>query len=531
MTFMFRPYSTGKALRLTAALLVMGFVLSGCTSTYTQGTTQSLAARARTTVLEDRAPTPTNLEDDGIHIRAIPIDYTPPPRGSVTLALSEQPVLQVISSLAGHAGYSTAFAPGVDPRTPISVSFKGLEPIAAIREAAFAGGLVAIVDRNARSVTLAREAVFTYRLPAKTIRAFNLRYSMSIGGQGGTSTAAGGSTQASAQSGSSSAGVAATASSGTTQFAQSGGEFSPARLLEFLRVSTGTELTMLSDHGFMTARGNAQQLRRLSQFLDAYVRDTLTQVEVELSMVDVAVSSEIETGIDWKRVIGPHGLFGSATGSVSLAGGSTAGLEGGRVAVTTGSIDSIIKALERVTHVQEIVRPRFFTENHKPAIYQSLERRPFVPSAQTTVTPGVGNVIQTSASVEYFQDGMEFSMQPDVIDAHRVSLTLKPTLQNVRDVVEFKVSRDITLSAPRQPLEQALLNVIGQHNKTLVIAGLRSQRRADNATGVPGVTRVPGLNWLTGGTHDRSTSRDLIMLVHTRIIPAPDVDLVVSEAL
>jgi type II secretory pathway component GspD/PulD (secretin) len=139
--------------------------------------------------------------------------------------------------------------------------------------------------------------------------------------------------------------------------------------------------------------------------------------------------------------------------------------------------------------------------------------------------------VQTSATVEYFQDGVEFTLQPDVIDSHRVSLTLRPTLQNVRDVVEFKVARDITLSAPRQPLEQALVNVIGEHNKTLVIAGLRSTRRADSATGVPGAARVAGLNWLTGGTTDRQQARDLVMLVHTRIIPAPTIALIVGESL
>jgi type II secretory pathway component GspD/PulD (secretin) len=526
---------------LAGVLVACSALLTGCATRFTESTATTTALAARQSLQTERRAAPTHREDDGVHVRAIPVEYVPPAIGAVTLALVEQPLAQVIAALAAQAGFAAAFAPHVDARLPVSLNVKNLDPIAALREAAFAAGLVAVVDRTARTVTLAREGLMTFRVPAKAIRAFNLRYSMASGmgasasGSGGTgATSAGGGTSAGAITSSASQGAGGSSSGsglGTTQVSQTGGEFNPARLIDFLRTSSGADIAVLPDHGFLTGRGNATQLRRLNQLLEVFVRDALTQVEVELSMIDVAVASDIETGIDWNRIIGPGGIWSSASGTLSLAGGSTAGLEGGRVAVTTGSINAVIKALERVTQVEEIVRPRFVTENHRPAVYQSLERRPFVPSAQTTVTPGVGNVVQTSATVEYFQDGVEFTLQPDVIDSHRVSLTLRPTLQNVRDVVEFKVARDITLSAPRQPLEQALVNVIGEHNKTLVIAGLRSTRRADSATGVPGAARVAGLNWLTGGTTDRQQARDLVMLVHTRIIPAPTIALIVGESL
>lgn len=533
-----------KPIFLAAAF---GLTLSGCAHEYVTRQLDSRADDAKRSVLNDRTARPTVLESDGLHIRGIPVEYVPPPKGTITLSVNEQPVMQVLASLAEGMNYSTSFATGVDARAPISVSLRGMEQLAALREIAFAAGLVAVVNKASRTVTLAREATYTYRLPGQAIQALQSRYQMSSGGiQGPSSGANGSSTGASgtgSQGGASSSGAYANPS-GTQANSASGsggnsgamfisGNFDthPRQIADFLRTVSGAEVALLQDQGLLMGRGNATQLRRLQQFVETLSRDALTQVEVELSLVDVAVNTDVETGIDWQRVIGPNLAFGSANGSVSVSGGNAAALEGGRIAVTTRSIDAIVRALERTTSVQEVVRPRLTTHNNVATIYRDVTRRPFVPSVQTTVTPGQGNVVQNSATVEYFSEGVSFSMRPSVLDHGRASLMLLPVVSNVTNVQTFQVSKDIALNAPIQPTQDAALSVIGQHGKTLVIAGLRSHRAGDSTSGVPVASRIPGINWLAGGRSDRAAARELVMLVHTRIIPGPELDVVIGEAL
>jgi type II secretory pathway component GspD/PulD (secretin) len=531
-------FKSGVAITLSALCV-------GCTTPYVQSQVAERAAEAKVTLAEEKRSAPSAREDDGLHIRGIPVEYVAPPRGAVTLSVTDQPLIAVISSIAEDANYSAALASGVDARTPISVNLRGMPQLAAIREICFSAGLVAITDRAARTITVAKEGTYTYKLPALVVQALQSRIAMTGGalqsgttspGTGSQTTGATGtgSTQGagagSAGSGSSSSTSGSSAGSGTMTVS-GGSDPNPRQLAEFLRRISGADVEILADQNLVMGRGNAHQLRRLQRFLETMSREALAQVEIEVSIIDVAVSSDIETGIDWSRAIGPNSIFGSATGAISFAAGNTTAGDGGRVAVTGRSIDAVVRALERVTSVREVVRTRVVTHSNQPTIFRNVLRRPFVPSAQTTVTPGQGNVVQSSAAVEYFTEGVIMSVRPSVLDSTRTSIMLMPVISNVTNVQTFNVGKDITLTAPVQPVQDAALNVIGQHNKTLVIAGLRTVIEGDTATGVPGLVRVPGVNWLAGGKNDRASARDLIMLVHSYIVPGPDLDVVVGEAL
>ena len=514
--------------------------LSGCASP--ERMTNKVQEKARSSVdyvMADRQVNVSVTTNDGIHISAIPVEYIAPPKGIVTLRGQDLPMSAALGGLVEGAGFSLSYSAGVDPQKLLAIDLRDIDPKVAIREVAMAAGYIAVFIRP-DSVIIAREAAYTYRVPARLLETMNSQYSASnssgVGGQqsSGSSTAptsqgntaGGGNQQANVGGGNNSQPSSAQVRiSGTSQT-------SPDGLKAFLTTISGAQISLLPEDGIITARGTAMQLQRLSSFLEQYVRDALTQVDIELSIVEVSLTNEFQSGIDWTRIIPANGVFGSALGNISLLTGQTGGDAGMTIRSTSNSIDSVVRALEKITEVSELTRPRLIAMNHSKKLYRSSVQRPYLPSATSnTQTGGTNNVIQNSAAVAYTEDGISFSVQANVLDASHIELKLVPVYTSTLAQTAFPVGKDITLIAPIQQRQDSHLQVVAEHAKTMVLGGLRTAGGRNQATGMPGGVRIPGINLLVGGHDDRTSAREVVMLLHTRIIAPPKVVSLISESI
>jgi MSHA biogenesis protein MshL len=511
------------ALKSTTAVLAVGIVCAGC-ATAERFAVDAKARIERTTgELQSQRVAPVAVRSvDGNHVSAVPVEYTPPARGVVTLQAADLPLSAAITGVAQSAGLSVSYQQGVDPHKPVSVDLRDVDYGAAIREIAYAAGFIAVFDRPS-AVTIAREATLTFRVPARVLKTLQSRYAVSNAAQ-----AASGPPGMAPLAAATNAPAAGTSS---TTISVSGSSLHDASALKsFLSAMSGAEPTLLAEEGIISARGNSAQLRRLSAFLDHFVRESLAQVEVELSVVEVTLASEFSTGIDWKRVIPAESAFGAALGTLSLQ--SSRELTGGfSVQSTSRSIESVVRALEQFTTIHELTRPRVVAMNHAHTVYRASVQRPYLPTASSNVTTGgASTTVQSSASVSYSEDGITFGVQAHVIDPHRVELTIVPALTATQRIDTFQISRDVTLSAPVQPRQDAHLQVLAEHGKTMVIGGLRASSGVDRVSGVPGAVRVPGLNLLLGGHADSASAREIVILLHARIVAAPRVSTLIGES-
>ena len=489
---------------------------------------QAQSARATTQVAVERYAPATVRSEDGIHISAIPVEYVAPARGMVTLRASDLPLSSAISGIATGAGLSVTYQVGIDPLRPVTVDLRDVDPHTAIRELAYAAGYIAVFDRP-KSVTIAREAALTFRVPARVLKTMHARYTVSNTSQ--SNVGAGGAGPSSAATGTGAAPIY-NSNANTSSVMLTGSSMQDgATLKAFLHGLSGAEPNILAEEGIIAARGNAAQLRRLQSFLDQYVRESLAQVEVELSVVEVTLASTFSSGIDWTRVIPADTAWGSALGSISLRTGPDFAADRFSIQSTSRSIESVVRALEQYTTVNELTRPKVIALNHAQTVYRASVQRPYLPTASSNVTTGgSSNTVSTSASVSYSEDGVTFMVQAHVIDAHRVEVTLVPVLTATQSIERIPLSREVTLSAPIQPRQDAHLQVLAEHGKTMVVGGLRSSSGVGRVSGVPGAVRVPGLNLLLGGHEDAVNAREIVLLLHTKIVPAPKISTLIGES-
>jgi len=440
------------------------------------------------------------------------------PRGDVSLQATSTPFAPILSELGRRAGYSVAFAEGVDVNKRITVSFNQATTQEALRKTAFLAGYVAVIDRNSRTVMVSNTATYTFRLPSGVFS--DLRSQYSVGGNPANAGGGGG-------QGAGSAGTSLKA-----EFNVAGREGSnPGSLAKFLQDIAGANAQVfVTDTGHVSVRANAQALRRVHEFIKGFARDAMTQVEIEASVIEVTLAKEFEMGIQWGRVLenAAQGVMLGGSGSAGIAAALTgqgpaqvlnqavAQATGGafsafRVNATSGSI---ITALSRFTDVRVVSQPKLASMNNVPATFFDGTQLPYLGEITQTASSGGGEPT-TTGSVSFAIDGVSFSAIPSVIDENNVQITLIPVLSSVNG---FETFLNNTLKAPRQGNKQTYMRVIAESGKTLILGGIRYSKNTKD-TAYPNSTR------------SSSTAKEVVILLRTNVIAAPDFDPIVSETI
>lgn len=493
------------------------------------------AARAD---LEKAARQARDSEIARVEVRAEPymgaaaVEYAPPEENAVAVKLDAAPMGDVIAEIARRAGYAIALAKDVDPGARVTVDIGRASPERAMREIAFAAGYVAVIDKAERRVFIARRATWVFQLPPRLLENLTLNYEVA------NDPAAQGSSGGGAASAAPFAAPATATGSGgpaaeLARFSVSAAQRNPEQgVRQFFAALAGgdAEVHAMPATGLISVRGTGEQLRRAERLVREFIRDAAAQVEIEASLVEVSLTRETQAGIDWSRVIPLGGLGDGVRATVTLANAGAVAAPSLSAAVTTASISSVVKALERHAKVRVISRPRMLALNHSPAIVFDGERLPYLGSVTSTVT-GTSPSTQTSGSVSYAMDGVSLAFKPSILDGNRVEVTVIPVLSSVTGFDSFDLGGGARLTAPRQPVRQAHLQVVAETGKTVIVGGTRSSRSSERRSGVPGTKDAPLIGALLNGVDDADTQKELVLMLRATIIPAPKYDPLVAEAL
>jgi len=433
-------------------------------------------------------------------------------RGDVTLRAASVPVGPLLTELATAAGYSIAFAEDVNIQKLITVNFNEATREDAIRTSAFLAGYVAIFDKSRRSVMVAEKGTYTYKVPSSVFSQLRAQYNVggnpanaSNGGGGGTSRGGGGG-----------------GTSLKAEFTVSGQEqTNPQGLTSYLSSIAGRGAEVyVNDTGHITVRGGAAALKRVGDFLDGFIDDAMTQVEIEASVVEVALEREFSLGIQWGRVLTSSGIF-LGGGAGALAGDATAALLNQSAAASVNGLSafrvaadssSIIQALARFTDVKVVSQPRLMSLNNVPANFFDGLQLPYLGSVEQTQS---NNAVTVTGEVAFAVDGVSFNVVPSVINRDTVQITLMPVLSNVNGMESFLNG---SITAPRQANKQTYMRVLAESGKTLILGGIRySKDIKDTAL----------LNW----TRSDTSAKEVVILLKTNVIPAPKLESIVQESL
>jgi type IV pilus assembly protein PilQ len=255
--------------------------------------------------------------------------------------------------------------------------------------------------------------------------------------------------------------------------------------------------------------------------------DTKTpQVMIEARIIEANMNFQRVLGISW-------GFLGNtgpdATGKQATIGGGTSGASTLRDPIGTPTVST--RKLVDLPAIGGSVLEFLFTNNSG---LRNLDVAISAAESQGDVkiisSPKIATLDNKEASVEqglripYLKLTTEGTVTTDFIDAN-LKLTVTPHVTNDGQIkMKIDTKKDapdtsITVQGvPSIDKKQAITEVMIRDGGVVTIAGIYTIEKNNSTSGVPLLSRIPGLGWLFKAESKEDTRKDLLIFISPRII-------------
>ncbi len=200
---------------------------------------------------------------------------------------------------------------------------------------------------------------------------------------------------------------------------------------------------------------------------------------------------------------------GGATTAVStlaaLAGGSGLSFYGG----IRDGMDVILNTLQTHSDFQVLSRPTLFTMNNQPATISSGSSFPIATSTQSGLIGGSGLI----SNVQYQPVELNLQIIPLINSPDELTLQVQQSNSEAGENV-------LVAGNPYPTLTQQQLNttVIVKNRSTVLLGGLIREDANKSRNGIPVLSSIPLLKYLTGSRSKSSKRSELLVFIQPRIV-------------
>jgi len=296
--------------------------------------------------------------------------------------------------------------------------------------------------------------------------------------------------------------------------------------------------------GVIVARGTADELRDIDEYLQTTEKTVTRQVVLEAKIVEVELNDAYQAGINWAAVmhdgskqytIGqsqpPNGFAGDPLlpqgAQIPVAPGNpingfiTNALGGAiTLAVDMTDFNAFIQLLGSQGRTRVLSSPRVSTLHNQKAIIKAGTDEFFVTGVHSDTTTGTA----TTTTVEYeltpFFSGVALDVTPQISEEGRVLLHIHPTISDVTDqrkTLSVRGTVDVLPLALSQVRESDTI-VKAMSGQVIVIGGLMRETRKRTQYKTPVLGDVPGLGRLFRSDQDQTRTTELVILLRPLVV-------------
>jgi MSHA type pilus biogenesis protein MshL len=301
---------------------------------------------------------------------------------------------------------------------------------------------------------------------------------------------------------------------------------------------TTTSYNINKQAGIISALATDKQHRNISEYLDSVRRTASAQVLIEAKIVEVTLSEEYKSGIDWATLAnkGP---------GVQLTGNFITGLDTetsdfikvGRL-TKANSLSTSVGLMDTFGVTRTLSSPRLHAINNQQAVLtfaenqvyftlQVEEQKDNATDGQTTLTV---NSILNSVPI-----GVILTLQPSInLDTQEITMNVRPTLSRVTasvsdpgvDIIVARNKAEDDTAAPIKseiPVVEvreldSILKI--KSGEVMVIGGLMKEVNNNTDKGVPGASRVPMFGNLFKSVHKKNDLVETVIFIKATIVPS-----------
>jgi general secretion pathway protein D len=240
------------------------------------------------------------------------------------------------------------------------------------------------------------------------------------------------------------------------------------------------------------------------------------QVLIEASILEVSLRDDLSFGVEWFFRNEINGNENTGTGALDLGSAGIAALAPGFSYSVVNNADQVrlaLNALATESELNVLSSPSLMVLDNQTATINVGDEIP-VPTRQS-----IGNLDASSPTVNeisFRQTGVTLSVTPRVSNSGLVTMDI---LQEVSTAASTTTSN---IDAPTIQNRQIESVVAINSGETIVLGGLMQNQQSNGKSGVPGLSRIPGIGRLFGRKVDGSSRTELLVLITPRVVRNAD---------
>lgn len=243
---------------------------------------------------------------------------------------------------------------------------------------------------------------------------------------------------------------------------------------------------------------------------------TPPQVLIEATIAEVTLNDRLRFGVQWFFDDGELS-GGLSSGSDDAAATSYPGFA---LRYLNMDVRAVLNALSSVTDVQLISTPRIMVLSNESAELQVGDQVPVI----TQSAIGLNNDSRLVNSVQYRDTGVVLSVTPRVSESGRMFIEIE------QEVSEVAGTTSSDIDSPTIQQRRISTRIQVEDGQLVVLGGLLRSTRSLGDTGIPYLSRIPGIGAAFRTRDDTRRQTELVMFLRPTVIRARgDIDAVSNE--
>jgi MSHA biogenesis protein MshL len=324
----------------------------------------------------------------------------------------------------------------------------------------------------------------------------------------------------------------------------------------------GSQVIVNPLSGVVLVKAMPREMHSVEKYLKATQLVVEREVMLEAKIINVSLSKEYQSGINWAH-FNSHGGHNwsrnantdqfsvpSATASIpsgtplatidssgniypsTLTGtagvlstisnvSSSSGVLG--LAFQTGSFAALINFLETQGNVTVLSSPRIATLNNQKAVLKVGSDALYITNISTTTTSSSTSTVSTpTLTLQPYFSGISLDVTPQIDDQGSIILHVHPAVTDVKENTKT-IDLGSSLGVFKLPLASSNINetdsiVRVQDGNIVAIGGLMRDEQNSGGSGLPGVRDVPVAGAFFGDRSNYRSKSELVILIKPTVI-------------
>lgn len=273
--------------------------------------------------------------------------------------------------------------------------------------------------------------------------------------------------------------------------------------------------------GLITVTAPRSLLEKVGNYIDNLKKELYRQVSIEAKIVEVTLSADNRTGINWEDLLqNPSNPFSLSLDFQKLNPFyHDFGTQNRFLTVDTQNFGLVLDAIEEQGHVEVISNPKLSVMNGQPAMISVGSTLTYINNVDASVEDGVVTYSVETSSV---MSGLGMAVIATIVDDNEVILTLTPVTSQVQTPIEYKQfgTAGSEVGLPEVAIREMTTLVKIKNGEMLIVGGLIDSASDYSESQIPGVGDLPGPGGkLFGESGTVKERKELVILLRPVVLP------------